>query len=180
MVIQLIPRQREGSAVFVNILFYFSLILLIASIASYFILDNLQQKTVKTIESLDAELAIADASPEAATKKIIQDYEKKINDFSFLLAAHKYNSQVFPLIESLTHPKVVFSNFSQDSDKRTIVLSGVTDSFQTLGQQLFIFKNGEFIEEVKLSNIAFKEDGRISFGFDLVLDPKIFIKQENE
>ncbi len=176
MVIQIIPKQQERSLSLANILLYFSLILLITVAASYFILNNFWQKTEKDIESLDKELAAADASPEAALEKVVLNYQKKINDFASLLASRKYSSQIFPLIESITHPKVAFSDFSLEISRGGITLSGITDSFQTLDQQLVIFKNEKLIKEANLSSISFKSDGRVSFNFDLVFDPKIFIK----
>ena len=162
----------------VNILLYFSLVLLVVVLTSYFILNNFQQKTEKEIQLLDEKLALASASPEAALEREVLNYQKKINDFSFLLASHEYSSQIFPLIESITHPKVAFSDFSLEVSKQSITLSGITDSFQTLGQQLVIFKNEKLIKEAEVSNIAFEKDGRISFDFNLILDPQIFIKNE--
>jgi len=179
MVIQIIPKQpQKKSLSLANILLYLSLVLLLIVSASYFILNNFQQKTEKDIQLLDENLAAADASPEAALAKEVLNYQQKINDFSSLLASHKYNSQVFPLIESLTHPKVAFSSFSLDTEKQTIALSGVTDSFQTLDQQLTIFKNEKLIKKVELSNISFGEGGKVSFDFKLILDPQVFIKIE--
>ncbi|MFH1401513.1 MAG: hypothetical protein ABIG40_00945 [Parcubacteria group bacterium] len=175
MVIQIIPKQQDKSLSLEKILLYFSLILLAVILAGYFILNNFQQKTEKDIQLLDEKLAAADASPEAVLEKEVLSYQKKIDDFSSLLASHKYNSQIFPLIESITHPKVVFSDFSLEAGKSSVVLSGITDSFLSLDQQLTIFKNEKLIKEVRVSNISFEEDGRISFNFDFVLDPQIFI-----
>ncbi|MFH1894359.1 MAG: hypothetical protein ABH813_00415 [Patescibacteria group bacterium] len=175
MVIQIIPKRQEKLSVLANILLCFSLVLLAAVSASYFILNNSQQKTEKEIQLLDEKLALASASPEASLEKEVLNYQKKINDFSSLLASHKYSSQIFPLIESATHPKITFSKFSLEVNGQNIALSGTTDSFQTLGQQLIIFKNEKLIKEAKVSNIAFEKDGKISFNFDLILAPQIFI-----
>jgi hypothetical protein len=174
MVIQIIPKQRDRSLSLVNILLYFSLVLLVAAAASYFILNYFQQKTEKDIQLLDEKLAAADASPEAVLAKEVLDYQKKIDDFSSLLASHTNSSSTFSLIESITHPKVFFSDFLLEINKKSITLSGKTDSFQTLDQQLSIFKNDKIIKEVNISNIVFEKDGRISFGFNLILDPQIF------
>lgn len=178
MVIQIIPKQEEKSSSLKNILFYFSLILLLAVAASYFVLNNSQKKAEKDIQLLDQELAAAAASPEAALEKEVLDYQKKINDFSSLLALHQYSSQIFPFIESITHPKVAFSDFSLEINKGSITLSGITDSFLTLDQQLTILKNEKLVKEVNLSDIAFEKDGRISFNFGLILDSQIFVKTE--
>ena len=176
MVIQIIPKQQEKSLSLENILFYFSVVLLLVVLASYFILNNFLQKTEKDIQLLDEKLAASSASPEAALEREVLNYQKKINDFSSLLASHKYSSQVFFLIESVTHPKVTFSSFALNVGGQSIALPGVTDSFQTLDQQLFILKNEKLIKNVELSGISFAKDGKISFDLNLVLDPQIFVK----
>ncbi len=178
MVFQIIPKQQERSSSLANILLYFSLVLVLVILAGYFILNNFQQRAEKDIQLLDKNLAAASASPEAALEKEILNYQKKINDFSSLLASHTYSSQIFPLIESITHPKVAFSNFSLEASKASVTLSGITDSFQTLDQQLAIFKKEKLVKEVKISDIAFEKDGKISFSFGLVMDPQIFTKTE--
>jgi hypothetical protein len=178
MVIQLIPKQQERVSFFKDILLYFSLILLVAAAASCFVLNNFQQKLENDISILDKELAAAEASPEAALEKVVLNYEKKISDFSGLLNGYHYSSQVFLFIEKLTHPKVVFSDFEAQNYENSIQLSGKTDGFLSLGQQLIIFKNEKLIKEVKLSNISLEKGGKVSFSFNLLLDPGIFILSE--
>jgi hypothetical protein len=174
MVIQIIPKQPEGRSILANILLFVSVALVISATTSYFILDNSLKKTEEKIVSLDKKLALENSSERVALEKEVSTYQKKINDFSTLLSGHIYSSQLFPFLENLTHPKVAFSDFSADMDKKNITLSGVTDSFLTLGQQLIIFKAEKLILSVQLSNIAFEKDGKISFDFNLALDPQIF------
>lgn len=184
MAIQLVPRPEEKKPFWVDILFYLSLILVIAAASSYFVLNSLQEKTEKKIQSLNEELVKASASPEAALEKEVLDYQKKIDDFSVLLGSYRYSSQIFPFIESITHPKVSFSSFSAVIDENSIQVSGVADSFRTLGQQLIIFKNEKLIKEVELSGISLAKEDKVSFSFSLILDPIIFTRQatttENE
>jgi len=179
MVIQIIPKQRERSSFLANTLFYFSLILLLSVAVSYFVLNNFQQKAENDIGLLEAQLAAAEASPEAVLEKEVLNYQKKINDFSSLLSSHRYSSQIFPLIESVTHPKVVFSDFSLELAKGIVTLSGITDSFQTLDQQLTILKGEKLIKTAEVSDIVLEEDGRISFNLNLVPNQQIFIQTEN-
>jgi hypothetical protein len=95
-----------------------------------------------------------------------------------LLAAHRYSSQIFPLLEGATHPKIVFSTFSLDLDKKTISVTGFADSFQALGQQISIFKKENFLASALLTEIALEKDDKVSFGFNLILNPQSFKKVE--
>lgn len=176
MVIQIIPKQQEKSFSILNVLFYLSLVLLFASMIAYFVLFYFLKNTEEKISSLDEQIAAAAASPEAAVSQELILYQGKINNFSSLMSAHKYSSQVFPLIESLVHPKVSFSSFSFDMETRIVTVSGKTDNFLTLGQQTDILKGEKLIQNVELSDISFDEDGKVSFAFELVLDPQVFIK----
>jgi hypothetical protein len=176
MAIQIIPKKREGSSIFMDILLYLSVFLFLAALVGYFIINSALKKTEGSIMEVDAKLAEASNSPEAALVDDVLFYQKKIESFSYILSSHVYVSQVFPFIEKLTHPKVFFTSFEEDSQENKIVLSGITEDFQTLGQQLEIFKTAENIEEVELSEISFDEDGKVSFGFNLVFNPIIFTR----
>lgn len=177
MSIQIIPKPEERKPILPEVLFYLSLAVLIAAVASYFVLSSLLQKTEKNIQTIDQEMAALDSSPDRHLETKLFDYQKKINDFSRLLNGYKYSSQIFPLIESLAHPKVSFSNFSAEIQKGTVHVSGSADSFQTVQQQLIIFRNSQFIKDVTLSGVSLGEKGKIPFVFDLGIDPGVFTKK---
>ena len=174
MAIQIVPKDIAKKPFWLNILFYFSLVLLIGLSASYFTLNYFIQKADQRIQELDEELEKAKTPEEIALEGEVLGYQEKIGDFSVLIKDHRFNSNLFSFLENLTHPKVWFSNFTLDSEIKKVKISGETESFQTLGQQLIIFQNEEHIKKVDLSNIALGERGKIEFDFDLLLDPKIF------
>lgn len=164
--------QTEKTPSWVNILFYFSLVLLLVAVSSYFILDSLQKKTDTTIKELDSQLVVKKTQAEIN----LENYEKKINDFSRLINGYIYNSGFFNFIEKDTHPNVWFTKIDVTSAEKKVQLKGIADSFQTIGQQLIIFKKDNLIQKVELSDIAFGKGGEIGFNFNLILDPKVFQK----
>jgi hypothetical protein len=179
MVIQIIPRQQEKSPFLMNILLYFSIVLFLVTVGSYFILNNLGQKADVQIKDLDSKLAQISSSSGATLEKEILQYQQKINIFSSLLAAHQYSSQAFTFLEGITHPKVFFESFSLDTTTRIISLAGQTDSFQSLDQQINIFKKEKSIQGVELSNLSIGKEGKIPFGIKLILNQQVFEKLEN-
>ena len=178
MPIQIIPKPAEKGPLWVDILFYFSLFLLILTIAVYFILNNMQQKINKEIFSLDAELNRIDASSEVMLEKEVLAQQAKITDFSNLTSNYLYILPIFDFIGKLTHPKIVFSIFSVSANANMVQVSGLADSFQTVGQQLLIFKNEKLIKQTELSNVSIGEKGKIPFNFTLLLDPGVFKKNK--
>ena len=178
MPIQIIPRPEERKPVLPEVLFYFSLALVVIAAASYFILANMLQKTGSSILAIDKEMAELDSSPVRQLEVKIMEYQKKINDFSRLIGGYKYSSQIFPFIEGLSHPDLSFSDFNASIDSNTVSVSGTAQSFQTVAQQLMIFRNDKLIKDVALTEVSLGEKGGIPFAFDLVLAPGVFIKKQ--
>jgi hypothetical protein len=178
MPIQIIPRSAEKQPFWLNFLFYFSLLLAISAASSYFILGSMTNKAEKTYDNLVLQLSQTATQQEASLEKQIFDYKKKIDNFSLILNNKRYSSQVFPFIEKMTHPKVSFSSFKLDAVSGEVSLIGKTDNFQTLAQQMAVFKNEKSITKLTLSGLSAEKDGRLSFNLDFILDQGFFKKNE--
>jgi Tfp pilus assembly protein PilN len=176
MAIQIIPKERERPALWLSLLLYLSVFLLVATAGSYFFLINLQQKTEREYMSLEQQLSELKNSKEAVLGQEIADHKKKIDNFFSIFENRLYTSQVLPLIEKLAHPKVFFSILRAGTDGK-ITISGATENFQTLGQQMAIFQGEKLVKETTLSNSFLNEAGKTEFVFDLLLDPEVFIKK---
>lgn len=176
MPIEIIPKQEEKKPLLPEILFYFSLILVISAVASYFVLNNLSTKTESDVTNLNQQIKALSNSPEGKLESKLQAEQRKINDFSSLVNGYRYSSQIFPFIESLAHPQVTFSDFSADIEDGTLELSGTADSFQTVAQQLMIFQQSKLVKSAEVSDVSLGTAGQIPFTFDLVLNPAVFSK----
>lgn len=176
MPIEIIPKPKAKIFPWINILFYFSIALLITTILSFFILNHFIKKSIPAIHSLETALTKQRTPSQIALEKEILSFQEKIEDIDFLLKRHLVSSQVLEFLEKVTHPKVWFSSLGLSSGKSQLQVRGTTESFQTLGQQLLIFKKNQFIKEVNLSGVSIEREGKISFTFDLLLDPQIFKK----
>jgi hypothetical protein len=174
MPIEIIPKPAKRVPLWQNVLFYFSIILLLASITYYFILDSSLQASEAENQRLEEELAKGKTPEEIALEEEVFGYEKKIQDFSVLVEGHTYPSKFFTFFEGLCHPSVWFSQselvLGEDYE---LSLSGEADNFITLGQQLFIFQQEELIQEVELAKLSLNVGGRVDFSFYLILDHSI-------
>ena len=173
--VEIIPKPTPKLPFkWLNILFYFSLILVLFSIFSFFLIDHFQRKAFQTLEDLESTLAREKTPEEVALEKEIFGYQKKINDFSILLESYQPPLNFFPVLEKNSHPKVQFTDFSLNPKNLQAILSGKTESFQTLDQQLSIFKKENLIKDVNLSKLFIGKEGEVEFTLNLSLSPAIF------
>jgi len=165
--VELIPKETPQISKWLNIVFYFALLVLFSSIISFFVLGN----SIKTGQNKLQELRMTffeGRTPERLVlEKEILNYEKKIEDFSSLAPYHLESSNFFNLLEETTHPKVWFSKINFDTEKGKVSFSGVTQSFESLGQQMLIFKAKSSISEVSLEKVSIDKTGRINFDLSL-------------
>jgi hypothetical protein len=170
---EIIPKEKSSKKDF-NILFYISLILLFFSIVSFFILNHLSKQTQKERERLDV-LLIQKLSPEKlALKQEVLNYQKKIDNFSFLIDQQLKSSKFFTEFEKIIHPQVWFSNFNLNLKKGIVTLSGYAQSFEILEQQFFVFENTNWIKNFDTETILIGEERRINFSLIIFFNPMIF------
>jgi len=172
--VEIIPKPVSKPSSWFNSLFYFSVVLLFIAILSIFLLNQFQKKAVLTLKNLEVLLTQIKTQERINLEKELIGYQKKIEDFSFLLQGHSLDSKLFGFLENITHPKVYFSSLNFNSDEKKVILNGETESFQTLGQQLLIFKAEPLVKEVNLSKISIGREGKIDFAFSFSFSPEIF------
>lgn len=165
-----------------NIVFYFSLVLLLISVLSYFVLTYLIENTRSEIEDLDKAIN-AQKTENNELIDYLEGEEEIINDFSKILNEHKFTNQIFDAVEEITHKEVILENFTFEPEKLLLSVSGTVSNFQALGEQLLIFQEekekDENSEEKKMVEwnlyvISYRENS-IEFKLDLVLAPQIFV-----
>jgi len=170
----IIPKPAEQTPLWQSILLYFSIALVIASVLSYFYLDNIKKKSSAVLENLEQTLAKEITPQEKITKGEVLSYQDKIKEFRTLLNNHEIDSKFLNLLDASSHPKVQITELNLDLTRHQAVVTGLTDSFQTLGQQLIIFRNEKEFTGVSLPDILIGEAGKVKFSFLLNLAPDLF------
>lgn len=174
MVIEIIPKEKAKPLRWQDVLFYISLFLLLVSIISYFALDYFIKGADQRLKELEAKLTEIKSPQQIALEEEVLDYKEKIEDFALLFNAHQKSSNFFDFLEKNTHPKVFFSELNLNTRGNRVSLSGRAENFQTLGQQLLIFQNSEYIQNLNLSGVRIGKEGEIKFNFDFSLTPRLF------
>lgn len=174
--VEIIPKPPKKRPLWQEILFYLGITLVIIVIASFFGLGSLNKKAQKEIQALKEQISTVKTSEEINLKKDLFEKEKKINDFAALLTARQKNSNLFPFLEKICHPKVQFLglDLTRVTGGYQVSIPGQAESFEALHQQLLIFKQEPKILDMQLSGITVGKEGRVNFSFNLTLTPDIF------
>jgi len=172
--VEIIPKPAEKSPPWFNILFYFSLGLLLAAVLAYFILGSYLKKAETTLRNLEETLTKGRTAEEITLEKRVFEYQKKIEDFSKVINQHLFSSNFFEFIEKNTHPQVWFARMDLNVRGGRVELSGEAEDFVILHQQLQILRAHPLAEDLNLSKIAIGKKGKVDFGISLGLKPTLF------
>ena len=172
--VEIIPRETQGTSKEVSLSFYFIISLLVFSVGCYFVLNHLFNKAEQELSFLKAGLAEM-ASPEIkAVQKEVLLLESKINNFAVLVSEHLELSDVFKLFEENSHPQVWFSKVNLMANKKQVQAFGEAQSFEALGQQIFIFEDNDLFETIRLEDVSINRQGKIDFSLLIVFNNQVF------
>jgi len=178
-------KEKEEQLPLLNVFFYAGIALLVLSAGSYFYINN--YLNVKASEDLQAVKSAIDEknTPEfKALEKEISTWDKKIKDYNLLFSSHGQPSNIFALLEKLTHPKVWWKDFAFESISLNTVssvkLTGTADSFISLQQQILILEKENFVKKINLSRVSLSKTGQVDFGLEVSLYPGILNPVEEE
>ncbi len=174
MPIEIIPKKVEAKLPVVNILSYLSLILLIISVLGYFILGYFQKNSARTLQNIEDIISQKETPEVKVLEKRVFGYQKKIEIVSSLLTSHKVSRNFFSFLESFSYPKIFFSKLDLNVGKLQASVSGQTETFESLGQQLLIFRRGEFVKDVNLTEVSIGKEGEVKFTIELSFNPQLF------
>jgi hypothetical protein len=157
-----------------DVIFYFVISLLIASVLSYLIFlikNNMQREDIK--KEIAALQTVGTGQQKEYEKEVV-DYRKKINDFSSLFKNHQFASNVFAFMQAQTMPNVWFKQFGLDEKNSAVQLSGESDDMDAFSRQVASFEKNKYIKSIGTLNSSLGQTAKINFNINLVLDPSIF------
>lgn len=173
MAIEITPKQKFKAPIIQIIFLGICAVLLIAFLASYFYFDRSIKQISQKIQEKDLAAAPLDNAIKEKEGEITL-VKQKIDDFGKLLSEHKKPLNIFGFLERICLPNVWFSNFDFSFGEGGLTVSGETDSFITLEQQLLVLKQDPLVKSVTLSGISMGKEGGANFSFLITFDPQIF------
>lgn len=171
--VEIIPKPIKKPPLWLNILLYFSILSIIGVIGAYLLLGYFIEDNQQILKEKKGTLNQLRTDERRELEKEVFKYQRKIEDFTFLMNQRKNNSNFFSFFEEIIHPQVWISEMDLDVLSAQVRISGETEK-TALGQQLLIFRENKQILDIKLSNLRAKEEETVSFNISFSLDPAIF------
>lgn len=166
--------SKKAETTWVGFLFYIFIVLAIISIISSAVLFLLCENSKAAVVELQAEIDSKNTKEIQELEQKVKLTKKRVDDFGDIIEKHRINSQFFKELEETTHPLFFFSDIELGIDAGKVSLSGITNDFESLGQQILILEEKEFIKNVQLVSADIAEGGRIGFTIDVSFDPNYF------
>lgn len=107
--------------------------------------------------------------------KISQQLEK----FSQAFKEHKISYVFFDFLKNNCHPNVSFSSLNLDPNSGKASLSGQTNSYKSLSEQIVVLKGIKEVSVLEVSDIALDKEGKITFKLSFIINPSFF-KNQNQ
>jgi hypothetical protein len=160
-----------------DVIFYFVISLLVATILCYiiFLTKNFFQRQDIQIEI--EKLQTVGTYQQKEYEKTVINYRNKINDFSVIFKNHQFASNVFAFLQIQTMPNIWFKQFSLDQKNGAVQLSGEAEDLDGLSRQIKVFENEDnkkYVKNVGTLNSTLGQSARIEFNVNLALDQSIF------
>jgi hypothetical protein len=118
----IIFQLRNKKFWWLDVIFYFVISLLVATVLCYFIFIIKNGILKKDIENQVVALQTVGTSQQKDYEKEVILYQRKINDFTKLFKNHEFASNVFVFMEHQTEPDVWFKQFNLDKDGAQVQL----------------------------------------------------------
>jgi hypothetical protein len=155
-----------------DILFNFSLALIIIVVASYFFVDFLVATADETREKIENEIANkrAEIPEKEELEEVVRNYFNLIEDYKVLVENQRIISSFFPIFEEMIHPEVNIANVTFNSRERRGQIIGAGSGFVAVGQQFSALKENKNISSVRLENLNTSEEDnreRVAFVFSI-------------
>jgi hypothetical protein len=167
-------QLRNRKIWWVDVIFYFVIALLTATVICYlvFLVKNIFQR--RDIASAEYDLTTVGTADQLAQEQKVILYKAKIKDFGNLVQNHEFASNVFYFMQDNTQPRVWFSQFNLDANANQIQVSGIADDMDMVARQTSTLEKNEYVGKFENLNSTLAQDGRIAFNFSLSMNPKIF------
>ena len=172
--VNLIPKPIKKISKNQKILLYFLVFSVISLTMAYVFLISLEKQAQASLEAVEQQIFEQKTTEMANLESTIKAYKIEVDDFAPYLGNHILITKFFDFLEENIHPRIYFSQMSLKSSSANVSLSGMADSFLSLGQQLMIFNSNSIVKNVSLSNISLSEEGSIVFHLSISLDPNLF------
>ncbi len=113
-----------------------------------------------------------------AIEERVGKVSQKLEKFSQAFSSHKISYPFFEFLRGFCHPNVSFLDLSLDVKTGAVNLTGQTNSYKSLSEQILILKSVEEISSLDVSDVALNKEGAVTFGLSFLVNPTFFNNQK--
>lgn len=172
--VKIIPKPKPKMAHNLVFMLWLSIVLLIALLILVFFFQQRIVSLEHRKESIEQEIKSYEEQTELEKK--LQATSDKIIAFFNLLKEHKIPTQFNDFLESSCHYKVSFFSLRINTNTNNAVLLGETENLRSLGEQILIFKQNEFVKGLKVFNMVLNREGKVDFNLALTFSNDLMKK----
>ena len=176
--VEITPQKLKISAVLPTWRWplWVSVILLFLSVGGFISLKVYLAEIQKNIINIGNEIKMEAAKVSVDDETAIGGLNDSLNTFKDMVKNHAYFSDIFNLIGSLAHSRVVFTKVDIDREKNLIQLKGVAQNYTSLAKQMVAFRENKDIKGLDVKGISFSTSG-LDFELQMTVDPQLFVKK---
>lgn len=154
--------------------FIFTLVVLLAAVLGYLGLSfGYKPYLKKSIADAESKLAGLAMQATSESQNNFVTFYSQITNVKTLLAGHVSTSKLFPLLESETNQKVVYTSTNLIVSEKILKIDGFAESYEILAAQLVLYEGASWVEKVILDSSSLG-DKYVKFSVRLKLKNETF------
>jgi hypothetical protein len=160
-----------------DVIFYFVISLLVATVFCYIIFLTKDYFLRQNIADEIAKLQTVGTETQKQQEADVINYKNKIGNFSDLFKNHTFASNVFAFVQAQTMPNIWFKQFNLDEKNGVVQLSGEANDMDGLSRQVKVLEsesNNKYIKNVGNLSSSLGDSARVEFNINLTLNQNIF------
>jgi len=177
--LNIIPKPKPALPFWVNPLIGLSggilLVMIVLFVFYYYQALSWNSKS----EAKESDYLALNTPENRAIEERVGKISEKLTKFSQAFANHKFSYVFFDFLKSNCHPNVSFSNLSFAPSSGKVALTGQTNNYKSLSEQIIVLKNIKELSSLEVSDIALDKEAKITFRLSFIIDPSFF-KNQNQ
>ena len=126
------------------------------------------------ITDIDNRVKVLNEDRDEDKENAVIRFDAKLDKLGLILDNHIYSSALFGYLETITHTKVQFTNFNFTARGGGVRLTGLTESYETFGEQMVALKQKDAINNLVVSDVRLKKTGQVEFVISFEVDKSLY------